>query len=83
MDLTKGAKWIPQDTATILFSAEKAAEESGCQLSITDINSLGFVRELKERLSGRTLPRIVIGTRVITGLITKQEIIRIHKEVCK
>ncbi|MGV9168765.1 MAG: hypothetical protein ACOC38_02370 [Promethearchaeia archaeon] len=61
----------------------EGAEESGCRLSITDINSLGFVQELKERLSRRALPRIVIGTRIITGLVTKKEIIRIYMEVCK
>jgi len=83
MDPTKGAKWIPQDTRPLLFSAEKAAEELGCQLLITDINGLGFMEKLKERLSGTLISRLMIGTRTVTGFPTKKEIVKIYREVSK
>jgi len=83
MDPTKGAKWMPQDTRPLLFSAEKAAEELGCQLMVIDINGLGFMEKLKEWLSGRSVPRLVIGSRVITGLPSKKEIVQTYHEVCR
>jgi hypothetical protein len=82
-DPTKGAKWMPQDTRPLLFSAEKAAEELGCQLMVVDVNGLGFMEKLKERLSGNPLPRLVIGSRTVTGFPTKKEIVKIYREVCK
>jgi hypothetical protein len=73
---------IPSGTMPLVFSAQLASEELGVNLELIDINRLNMVQRIKEKLSGRPIPRVSIGDDFITGCLTKHQIIELYHRVC-
>jgi hypothetical protein len=72
---------VPTDAMPLVFTAELAAQELGVPFEMVDINRLGVVQRMNERLNGRPIPRISIGDSFITGTPTKDEIITLYHQV--
>ena len=73
---------IPPEIMTLVFSAELASRELGVNLRLIDINRLNLVQRMKEKVSGKPIPRISIGEKFITGDPTKDEIIALYHHAC-
>jgi hypothetical protein len=69
-------KEIPPEALPLVFAAESASEQLGATLEIVDVSRSDVVQRLKERLSGKPLPRIVVGSDYIAGAPTIEEVIR-------
>jgi len=72
---------IPSGTMPLVFSAQLASEILGVGLELIDINRMNIVQRIKERLSGRPIPRVSIGANFITGCLTKDQIIELYHRV--
>ena len=73
---------VPPEAMTLAFSGEMAAKELGINLELIDVSRLPLTQRMNERLNGKPIPRISIGTSFITGSPTKDEIIALYHSVC-
>ena len=69
---------IPPEIMALVFSAELASQELGVNFRLIDINRLSLVQRMKEKVSGKPIPRISVGEKFITGNPSKDEIIALY-----
>ena len=69
---------IPPEIMALVFSAELASQELGVNFRLIDINRLSLVQRMKEKVSGKPIPRICVGEKFITGDPSKDEIIALY-----
>ncbi|MFW9965125.1 MAG: hypothetical protein ACFFCX_16255 [Candidatus Sifarchaeia archaeon] len=74
--LGKGGRVIPQEHLILLDAASRAANRLGFNLEIVDIADFGF---LQKRRMKQHIPRVEIGSVILTGLPTSDDIVnRVH-----
>ena len=73
-------KEIPPEALPLVFAAESASERLGVTLELVDVSCSDLVQRLKERLSRKPAPRIVMGSDYIAGAPTVEEVISFFRQ---
>lgn len=79
LDPTKGAIAVPQENQFLLYAATEAAKELDCDLRVIDLNRVGIFQRLKDLISGKPLPRIEVGDRMLDGASKKTDVIKAYR----
>ena len=73
---------LSNDESALLFSVSEAAKELGCGAEIIDFGQVGMLERRRLRKKGLAPLSIAIECQVLTGPLTKEEIISLYHDVC-
>ncbi len=72
---------IPPNAVPLVFVAQAASDQVDSALELIDVARMSTTQRLRERITGKPLPRIEIGSDYITGDPSVEEVIELFHQM--